>query len=95
MGDYIKSLTYYTTSEDELNEVRHISSNCHYFSVGFYTYDNCFYKYCLQFQSFLDSVKPQLKESEIVIRQGIETALNNIAWHAMHYEELSRYFENN
>lgn len=49
----------------------------------------------LQFQSFLNSVRSQLKESEISMRQGIETALNNIAWHSLHYDTLSSYFGNN
>lgn len=44
-----------------------------------------------EFQSFVNSVMHELKESEIAVRQGFETANKNIVWHAVHFPIVSQY----
>lgn len=33
-----------------------------------------------------------LKEAELSVKQSIEMASNNIVWHSMHFDSLSRLF---
>lgn len=45
-----------------------------------------------EFQSFTTNMSSHLKEAELSLKQGLESANNNIVWHTMHFESLSRYF---